>query len=839
MAAVLVYSAQSARAQGSIPPPVTVTQSSAAAADGLIFLTPSPLKPVSAGEVSSIGPEIVDSQGRPVWFHPLPAGTIAGDFRVQTYHGKPVLTWAQGAGFQITVPGSNTNYICDTAYNVIATVQAGNGLNADEHEFQLTPQDTALITVYNNVPTDLSALGGSATGVVQEGVVQEIDVATGAVLLEWHSLGHVPISESYVPVPATGTYDYFHINSVSLDTDGNLLISSRHTWTIYKVNRQTGEIMWRLGGKFSDFAMDSGLSFAWQHNAVAVNATTIRIFDNESSGTAVLPASRVLWIHHDDTTMTASLASSPVQHPAGLSALAEGSAQALSNGDTFVGWGILGRFSEFNPNGALLVDAALPPGYNCYRSFRMPWTAAPATSPTVTAQYNGDGTTTVHAVWNGATQVASWSILSGESAGSLAVAGSVAWNGLDTSSVIPGQSPTVKVVAYDSTGATLGSSDPVGIPPTFAAPPASQTVATGSTVVFGVTAYGPNPAYQWTLNGSPLSDGAALGATYSGTSGPVLVISGANPATAGNYACVATGPAGASTSVPATLTVVDTADPGRLTNVSARARVGTGANVLIAGYVVGGQQASGTQDLLVRASGPSLASFSVPNILPDPELVLSFISPMRTSSKTVSAWNGSPVIAQAAAAVGAFAWENAASLDSALVQHFHMGTNTAEVLGASGDTGVALAEVYDATPPGTYTPSTPHLVNVSARAVVGTGSDVLIAGFVIGGQTAKTVLIRASGPALAGFGIPGSLKDPKVALYGGDTTSSPLASNSGWAGDPAVASAARAVGAFGWTDAQSNDSALLVTLSPGAYTAEVLGQSGVTGVALVEVYEIP
>ncbi len=144
--------------------------------------------------------------------------------------------------------------------------------------------------------------------------------------------------------------------------------------------------------------------------------------------------------------------------------------------------------------------------------------------------------------------------------------------------------------------------------------------------------------------------------------------------------------------------------------------------------------------------------------------------------------------------------------------------------------------MYDATPAGTYTPTTPRLVNISARVQVGTGSNILIAGFVIGGSTARTVLVRASGPALVPFGVTGTLPDPQLQLYSGSTL---LASNSGWAGDAQVASTASSVGAFGWSNATSNDSALLLTLPPGAYTAQVAGASGDTGVALVEVYEVP
>ena len=196
-------------------PTLRVFQRSPLDAHGYIFIAPKLDGPEPQG------PEIVDDQGRPVWFHP---GGDATDFRVQTYGGKPVLTWS----------ASGVDYIADSSYHVIATVHAGNGLEADGHEFALTPQGTALITIYHGVPADLSSLKGPKDGAVVDGIVQEIDVATGRVLFEWHSVDHVPLGDSYAPVPREDAYDYFHINSVNLDNDGNLLISGRHTWTVYK-----------------------------------------------------------------------------------------------------------------------------------------------------------------------------------------------------------------------------------------------------------------------------------------------------------------------------------------------------------------------------------------------------------------------------------------------------------------------------------------------------------------------------------------------------------------------------------------------------------------------------
>jgi hypothetical protein len=413
-------------------------------AGGYIFIAP------KQGQTAE-GPEIVDGQGRPVWFHP---GGEASDFRVQRYHGDPVLTWCEGG----------VGYIVDGSYHVIATVHAGNDLDLDGHEFALTPQGTALITIAHGMPYDLSSVGGAKDGVVADGIVQEIDVATGHVLFEWHSLDHVPLGESYLPINSDpDSYDYFHINSVTVADDGNLLISGRHTWTIYKVDRQTGRLLWRLGGKRSDFTLGPGVRFAWQHNPLPAGASTIRLFDNENNGEPggrVGAQSRVIWIHLDTATMTATLVKA-ITHPAALSVPSQGNAQALDNGDTFVGWGQLGRVSEFDSQGKRVFDATLPGGNNTYRAYRFEWSAQPDTLPTATARHTGRVKTTVHAIWNGATDVARWRILAGRTATHLRPLRTVAWNGLDTTVKIPGRPKRVEVVALDARGSVVATSKPV------------------------------------------------------------------------------------------------------------------------------------------------------------------------------------------------------------------------------------------------------------------------------------------------------------------------------------------------------------------------------------------
>jgi len=354
--------------------------------------------------------------------------------------------------------------------------------------------------------------------------------------------------------------------------------------------------------------------------------------------------------------------------------------------------------------------------------------------------------------------------------------------------------------------------------PVFTVEPLSVTT-TGGPLALTATATGAT-SYQWMLDGTTV---------LVGSTSPTLFL---DPATGGSYSCVATNAAGSATSTPAVVTVTATTNPGRLVNLSCRAQVGTGGGILITGFAVGGAGTSGTDSLLVRASGPALIPFGVTGTLTDP--ALGYFSGS-TEVASNDGWGGDAAITNAAASVAAFTWGNASSHDSALIVNPGVGAYTAQVSGESGDTGVALAEIYDLSAAGAYTATTPHLTNLSARVQVGTGGNILIAGFVIGGTTAKTVLIRASGPALLPFGVTGTLADPQLQLLSGTTT---IASNTGWAASPDITTAASRVGAFSWGSSATADSAILITLPPGAYTAQVSGASGDTGVALVEVYDV-
>jgi Arylsulfotransferase (ASST) len=224
---------------------------------------------------------IVDNRGEPVWFKPLQSEEEAVmDFKVQRYRGEEVLTFWKG----IEGGKGHAEYgILDSSYQETNRVRAGNGYEGDDHEFLITPQGSALFTIYTTVNSfDLSSVGGSKEGRVLAGIVQEVDIDTGDVLFEWHSLDHVALDESYASLSKKPRerFDYFHINSIDVDYDSNLLISARNTFTVYKIDRSSGEIIWRLGGKKSDFEMGAGTRTRYQHDARRNSDGTISIFDN-------------------------------------------------------------------------------------------------------------------------------------------------------------------------------------------------------------------------------------------------------------------------------------------------------------------------------------------------------------------------------------------------------------------------------------------------------------------------------------------------------------------------------------------------------------------------------
>jgi Arylsulfotransferase (ASST) len=439
------------------PPAITVTQAAStgqASQPPYIFIGP---RGYLASSVGQPGLMIVDRQGRLVWFG-SPIGGTPLNFAVQEYRGQPVLTWSAGYVNSVGIT-YGTSYIADSSYRVIATVKAGNGAQTDLHEFNLTPQGTALITAHRQVSDDLSALRGPAKGSVMASIAQEVDVATGRVLFEWNSLDHVELTESHqnlVGGTAKAPYDYFHINSVSLAPDGDLLISSRNTWTVYKVARPGGAVRWRLGGKKSDFETGPGAGFSWQHDARMPEPGLLTVFDNASSPPEEAQ-SRALLLDADTAAMRVTLRHA-YTHPAGLLVDNQGSAQLLPDGRVFVGWGAQPYFSEFAASGELLLDGELPVNDQSYRAFTFGWSGHPADHPAVVVRPNPARGSAAYVSWNGATDVATWTVLAGRSPSALAVAGSQPPAGFETMISVNSEGPYFAVTAQDGSGRQLGRS---------------------------------------------------------------------------------------------------------------------------------------------------------------------------------------------------------------------------------------------------------------------------------------------------------------------------------------------------------------------------------------------
>jgi hypothetical protein len=409
------------------------------------------------------GPEILDASGNLVWFDRVTPGDAAADFRVQRYKGRPVLTWWQGytdAGL-----GVGEDVIYDSTYTPVATVNAGNGLSADLHEFQLTPSGTALVTAYYPVVWDSRSVHGNKQEVVLDGVVQEIDIPTGLVLFQWDSLDHVPVSDTYESLPrqdakVRNPFDYFHVNSVQVDTDGNLIVSGRNTWAAYKVNRRTGVVMWILGGRRSSFKMGPGTGFAFQHDVRvrAFNDEYVTVFDDGAGPPQIHTQSRGLKLKLNLKRMTATTAFQHDHSPPLLSAF-EGNYQQLPDANDLLGWGQQPYFSEYGTHGQLLVDGRFVGNTSSYRVYKFSWQGQPKVPPAVAAS-TSKNTTTVYASWNGATTVSAWRVLSGPSATRLRSARSVPKHGFETSTEIAA-AKFVAVQALDGRGRVLATSTPV------------------------------------------------------------------------------------------------------------------------------------------------------------------------------------------------------------------------------------------------------------------------------------------------------------------------------------------------------------------------------------------
>ncbi|HEX4109422.1 MAG TPA: arylsulfotransferase family protein [Solirubrobacteraceae bacterium] len=431
------------------PPSVDVTTDAKGAITGDIFVAPD-----NGG--GRYGPMILGPQGQLVWFDPLPAHTRPMDFRVEQYQGQPDLVWWQGLIADIGV-GYGVDEIYNSRYQKVAHVQAGNGYEADLHEIDITPQGTAFITAYSLVHADLSAAGGSRDGTLLEPVVQEIDIKTGLVMLQWDPLGRVLLTDAYThPLSPGRPWDWFHLNSISLGPGNTALLDSRNTWAAYDVSLSSGQILWRVGGKHSTFKMGPGTEMAYQHDAELQAGNTISVFD-DGDYPPVHRQSRVIRLQINWHTLTVNLVDQIV-HTNALLSPSQGNDQPLANGDSFVGWGQAGYFSEFSPTGATLFDAHFPGAGQSYRAYVFPWSGTPASPPAVAAKETGRTTDTIYASWNGATSVAGWRVFAGPDSAHLAQVAQVPATGFQTTIPISTTGRAFLVQAVNAAGAVLRTS---------------------------------------------------------------------------------------------------------------------------------------------------------------------------------------------------------------------------------------------------------------------------------------------------------------------------------------------------------------------------------------------
>jgi hypothetical protein len=433
------------------PASVTVLENHAPAADGDIFVAP------QFGPLQD-GPMILNPQGKLIWFDPYPVSTntLITDFRVQELYGQPVLTWWQGN--TNNGHGRGEGVIYNSHYQQIATVHAADGLDVGLHEFLITNNGDAWIIASS--PVNLPGVNKPTI----DSVVQEIDIKTGLVLFDWDALDHVPLSESYFTPASPGhIFDPYHANSITIAPNGDPIVSMRNTSAIYEIDRQTGSIVWTLGGKDSSFKMGPGTVTWGQHDAVLQPDGTLTVFDDGGGPPRVQRYSHGIRERIDTANHTATLISQYYHWPE-LAANFEGSVQPLPGGETFLGWGQQPYFSEYSAQGKQDFDARFTAPTSSYRAYRFSWNGQPLTKPALALVPNADGATELYASWNGATEVASWRVLAGPDPNSLSVVGQAPWSNFETEIADHSAAPYYAVQALSSSGQVLGTSPALATP---------------------------------------------------------------------------------------------------------------------------------------------------------------------------------------------------------------------------------------------------------------------------------------------------------------------------------------------------------------------------------------
>ncbi|KAF5862735.1 hypothetical protein ETB97_011182 [Aspergillus alliaceus] len=464
------------------PPRLNITIPAAPDVEkGYLFVAPFAGFPDEPGEMHGprqAAPYIFRDDGELIWSGYGYYSIWATNFQKARWKGKDILFSFEGdhnAGYG---HGHGHTTILDQHYETIRELRAGNHKLTDKHEFHIINEETALIQIYQPVPKDLTRWGASPDQKwIVDAIFQEIDIETGELLFEWSSLEHVLPDEAILPINpgqagsgynSSDAWDYFHINSVDKDSEGNYLISARDACAVHKINGTTGEIIWRLGGIKSDFDLGPNVKFCFQHHARFVSKDgdieVISLYDNSAHGTEngrghevhTHPFSQGKIIEINTATWKASIVQA-FHPPDGLLSKSQGSTQLLPNGNALVNWGSEGALTEFRPDGTPIFHTYMDSGFlglgvENYRGFRYNWTGLPNESPAIVSLENDRGTT-VYVSWNGDTETKVWRFYHvTDEYGSRQYLGETRRNGFETFFSL--DSRTVHAVSAEAIGAT-------------------------------------------------------------------------------------------------------------------------------------------------------------------------------------------------------------------------------------------------------------------------------------------------------------------------------------------------------------------------------------------------
>lgn len=408
--------------------PVAVNVPAQAAADGYLFIT-------GVGFLFPTDPTlmIVDNDAEPIFIWRIQKGLNVTDFKIQMVNGTPFLVFH--AGVPTRGWSSGVYYVLDQNYRIVDKWTINNGYGADEHELQLLDNGHALMLSYVPVPYDLSPYGGPEDGIVIDLVIQEQD-ASKNVIFEWRALDHIPVTDTRIPLDISPV-DYVHGNAIEVDYDGHLLISSRHISEITKIQRQTGEIIWRLGGKSNQFTFTNDIGFSFQHDIRRLANGDITLFDNGNQRNP--PFSRAVQYEINEAQRTVTRV---WQYPADANIYAQymGSMQRLDNGSTVISWGNNPIVNEIRPDGSKAFELQMD-GLT-YRAFRSPWQGFPAAAPRLIVAPSPDtSTANLYFSWNGATEVQAYEVYAGADAASLTWVIDLEPTGFETSATLAGFAP--------------------------------------------------------------------------------------------------------------------------------------------------------------------------------------------------------------------------------------------------------------------------------------------------------------------------------------------------------------------------------------------------------------